>query len=159
MRSRATTWVAKWFVWPYDVLYLLGELEFAEADLAASKPDIDVMAEKVLAHEWRPGYNFSPETAHDKHQYDGACGVCRGDVRRILEVALGPTGRPPQSTGGLSAHELIALIAGRWCTNSVFRRCSEEPWRKPDAKYTADRWCDACIAQAALDLMNSGDQS
>ena len=56
--------------------------------------DVDAVTEVVMHHEWMPGHNFSPTTAHIAHQYDASCAVCSGDVRRVLEVALAAPGLP-----------------------------------------------------------------
>lgn len=58
-------------------------------DCQSENVDLDRMTSAVLRHEWQPGHNFSPTTAHLNHQYDASCAVCRGDVRAILTVALG----------------------------------------------------------------------
>lgn len=38
----------------------------------------------LLTHEWRD----SAASAHREHLSDGACAVCRGDLARLLPVAL-----------------------------------------------------------------------
>ncbi len=58
------------------------------------------------------------------------------DFARTLELALG------------EAREALKLIAGP-CENFWGSDCYGTG-RTPDAKYTADRWCDPCIARRAL---------
>lgn len=49
--------------------------------------------------------------------------------------------------------DALRLIAGEKCENYTGRtRCWDEGWgRTRGAPCTAEAWCDACIAQAALD--------
>jgi hypothetical protein len=45
----------------------------------------------------------------------------------------------------------LRLIATGCATYTDTWTCRTDPARSPYAKYTADRWCDPCIAQAGLD--------
>lgn len=45
----------------------------------------------------------------------------------------------------------LQAIADGGCTNYTQGCCRGDRGRSRDAKYTADRWCHACIAQDGLD--------
>ena len=62
--------------------------DHATGPLSLDAGVLDAAVELVMRHEWQPGHNFSATTAHANHVYDAYCAVCRGDVRRVLEVAL-----------------------------------------------------------------------
>lgn len=42
------------------------------------------------------------------------------------------------------------LWIGTDCTNYTYGHCRHSPDRSPVADFTADRWCDACIATWGL---------
>ena len=50
----------------------------------------------------------------------------------------------------MSAYEALELIARGGCENYTVKRCWDSPGRTKGAPYTADGWCNACIAQDAL---------
>ena len=55
---------------------------------------------------------------------------------------------------------LLELIAGEKCTKVISQsRCWEDASLAPNCEWWADRWCDACIAQAALDALESPNPS
>jgi hypothetical protein len=60
---------------------------------------------------------------------------------------------PPVPVGEGAMRAALELIARTGCTNfwpPDKWACITDSARTPDAKYTADKWCDACIAHAAL---------
>jgi hypothetical protein len=44
----------------------------------------------------------------------------------------------------------LQLIAGDGCERLSRGACGDDAQYEPDAPYGADRWCDACIAQAGV---------
>lgn len=46
--------------------------------------------------------------------------------------------------------EALTFIRGAGCENYTSGSCRDHPERNVYARYTADRWCDPCIADAAL---------
>lgn len=44
----------------------------------------EVIAQALSRHPW----NSYPHAAHREHNFDSACGVCRGDVEALANVAL-----------------------------------------------------------------------
>lgn len=44
----------------------------------------DAVAEAIVSHEW----DDFPRSAHNVHNYYGACAICQGDIPRIAKVAL-----------------------------------------------------------------------
>ena len=47
----------------------------------------------------------------------------------------------------------LRLIAKHGCASFIGNTRCWNAGRKRSAKYGADRWCDACIAQDALDVL------
>jgi hypothetical protein len=118
------------------------------------------LCEKVATGDWACMQYGGCISSSELHQRDGDTGFeliwappGADPLKESGGSTTGDPGRPAQSSGGRSARELVALIAGDRCTSFTTGRCSEHPCRKPDAPYSADRWCDACIAQAALNAM------
>lgn len=48
------------------------------------------------------------------------------------------------------AREALRFIDRHGCTNYTRGRCLDESSRSKDAKYSAEAWCDACVAAEAL---------
>lgn len=44
----------------------------------------EVIAQALAIHPW----NSYPRAAHGEHNYDSACGVCRGDLEALANVAV-----------------------------------------------------------------------
>lgn len=45
---------------------------------------------------------------------------------------------------------LALTLIGTRCDNLTTGRCSAEPGRTANAEYTAEKWCDQCIAAWGL---------
>lgn len=50
-----------------------------------------------------------------------------------------------------AARKALRLIAGKKCENLTVGECRNDKGRTKTAKYTAFRWCNACIAREALE--------
>ncbi|GAA4928876.1 hypothetical protein GCM10023224_05270 [Streptomonospora halophila] len=55
----------------------------------------EAVRDGLLDHEWTPGFNFSPYTAHRNHDFEGSCALCQGDAERIAALALEIAGEQP----------------------------------------------------------------
>ena len=60
--------------------------------------------------------------------------------------------KAPLTPGGEEIRAALNLIAERSCENFTGGpgSCWRAPGRTPEARYTAERWCDPCIALAAI---------
>lgn len=84
-------------------------------------------------------------------------------LRDVGDPTASPILRPTTFTASPSLHvevigaayaaplvEALKLIAGDRCENYTSGSCIGDRGRTKDAPYTAERWCDACIAADAL---------
>lgn len=76
---------------------------------------------------------------------------------RPVDVAGLVTSSLPDASQSLTqVRHLLELIAGEKCRKVTGgARCWTDPGSTPNFPWGADRWCDACIAQVALDALNS----
>lgn len=64
----------------------------------------------------------------------------------------------PRPNPMVQVRHLLELIAGEKCEKVTSgSRCWDDLGATPDCPWSADRWCDACTAQVALDALTSTD--
>lgn len=63
----------------------------------------------------------------------------------------------PRPNPMVQVRHLLELIAGEKCEKVTdSSRCWDDLGATPDCPWGADRWCDACTAQVALDALTAG---
>ncbi|WP_330253039.1 hypothetical protein OG874_00040 [Nocardia sp. NBC_00565] len=104
------------------------------------------LAHRALAETREPGWPYD----------GGGADAWSGCVDGMLGGATGEYCAAVRPAAILAVLDLLKLIAGDRCSRVWSgSRCWDDPTLTPDCPWTADRWCECCTAQAALDALTS----
>ena len=140
----------RWVTWPCASVAVLARLDAAESRARDAEGERELYDTAVAqANYWVRGY----KDAFDKLAEDAEATI----TSLRLQVEEGERERERKDgelweMAGDRARLIEALrkVDAHGCTNLTAGRCSADPSRTSDSPYGATRWCDACIAAAAL---------